>query len=353
MANSPAKRDVLWRRRFIGSALLAPGSDGVRARTLSDGCARRRAFRAAFERGAGVLTWRLAPLDCWAERHCGVAAQRWLGSGDLSSGRRRAGVLFLGGTENGRAIFVTKPPRLAPDPSERAPRCRRAGQRLRTSALYFCIHAVQIGVTPRSSRRKRLQTLVRTVLHSWRTPTLSFPRYAAFTQGAMTMGRSSSPRVWVFGALAMTACLSCSSGGSKTSTAGAGGQTAPGSGAAANVPTTGAGASSGSGGTASSSSGGGATASPSSGSGGTAGSAAPNDAGAAQASGGSSSGGAVPEGGGGKGPGNVAPNGGDSGAVLLVGDAGDGEIMVGPTYTPSPDLTLKAGAPAGFTASFT
>ena len=49
----------------------------------------------------------------------------------------------------------------------------------------------------------------------------------------------------------------------------------------------------------------------------------------------------------------MAPNGGDSGAVLLVGDAGDGEIMVGPTYTPSPDLTLKAGAPAGFTASFT
>ena len=36
-----------------------------------------------------------------------------------------------------------------------------------------------------------------------------------------------------------------------------------------------------------------------------------------------------------------------------MGDAGDGEIMVGPTYTPSPDLTLKAGAPAGFTASFT
>jgi iron(III)-enterobactin esterase len=35
------------------------------------------------------------------------------------------------------------------------------------------------------------------------------------------------------------------------------------------------------------------------------------------------------------------------------GSAGDGEIDVGPMFTSSPDLKLKQGAPAGFTASFT
>jgi enterochelin esterase family protein len=35
------------------------------------------------------------------------------------------------------------------------------------------------------------------------------------------------------------------------------------------------------------------------------------------------------------------------------GSDGDGEIDVGPSYTPSPDLKLKPGAPAGFTTSFT
>jgi iron(III)-enterobactin esterase len=39
--------------------------------------------------------------------------------------------------------------------------------------------------------------------------------------------------------------------------------------------------------------------------------------------------------------------------VLNPGDAGDGLITVGPTYTPSPYLTAAAGAPAGFTATFT
>lgn len=35
------------------------------------------------------------------------------------------------------------------------------------------------------------------------------------------------------------------------------------------------------------------------------------------------------------------------------GNVGDGDLMVGPTYTPSPDLRLEAGAPAGFSTSFT
>ena len=50
--------------------------------------------------------------------------------------------------------------------------------------------------------------------------------------------------------------------------------------------------------------------------------------------------------------GGAAPTGGTSGATD-PGTVGDGEIDVGPTYTPSPDLQLKAGAPAGFTTSFT
>jgi len=47
----------------------------------------------------------------------------------------------------------------------------------------------------------------------------------------------------------------------------------------------------------------------------------------------------------------AAPEGG-SGSTD-PGSAGDGDIEVGPTYTPSPDLRLKAGAPAGFTTTFT
>ncbi len=35
------------------------------------------------------------------------------------------------------------------------------------------------------------------------------------------------------------------------------------------------------------------------------------------------------------------------------GNVGDGDFVVGPTYTPSPDLQLKPGAPAGFTVRFT
>jgi enterochelin esterase-like enzyme len=35
------------------------------------------------------------------------------------------------------------------------------------------------------------------------------------------------------------------------------------------------------------------------------------------------------------------------------GSAGDGDIVVGPTYMDSPDGKLKSGAPAGFSASFT
>jgi enterochelin esterase family protein len=68
------------------------------------------------------------------------------------------------------------------------------------------------------------------------------------------------------------------------------------------------------------------------------------DAGASQTTDGASGGDSAPESDGNVG---VAP------ALTDPGDAGDGLITVGPTYTPSPNLTLKAGAPAGFTASFT
>jgi hypothetical protein len=63
-------------------------------------------------------------------------------------------------------------------------------------------------------------------------------------------------------------------------------------------------------------------------------------------------GGAAPIGGRGAGSGGAAgPVAGSSG--IDPGTTGDGEFMVGPTFTPSPDLQPKAGAPAGFTASFT
>jgi enterochelin esterase-like enzyme len=50
--------------------------------------------------------------------------------------------------------------------------------------------------------------------------------------------------------------------------------------------------------------------------------------------------------------GGTAGMGGTSSSVD-PGDAGDGQIDVGPTYMASPDLKLKAGAPAGFATSFT
>ena len=56
-------------------------------------------------------------------------------------------------------------------------------------------------------------------------------------------------------------------------------------------------------------------------------------------------------GGGGSASGGAAPVAGSSG--IDPGTTGDGEIDVGPMYTPSPDLKLKAGAQPGFTASFT
>jgi enterochelin esterase family protein len=52
------------------------------------------------------------------------------------------------------------------------------------------------------------------------------------------------------------------------------------------------------------------------------------------------------------GPTDAAPASGDSGWTD-PGSVGDGDFIVGPTYTPSPDLTLKANAPVGFTTSFT
>jgi enterochelin esterase family protein len=48
-----------------------------------------------------------------------------------------------------------------------------------------------------------------------------------------------------------------------------------------------------------------------------------------------------------------APGSGGKTGTTDPGSAGDGEIDVGPTYTASPDGKLKAGAPAGFSVSFT
>jgi iron(III)-enterobactin esterase len=64
------------------------------------------------------------------------------------------------------------------------------------------------------------------------------------------------------------------------------------------------------------------------------------------------SGGIAPTGGRGAGSGGVAPSGGNSGSTD-PGTVGDGDFTVGPTFTPSPDGSLKAGAPAGFRVSFT
>jgi iron(III)-enterobactin esterase len=48
-----------------------------------------------------------------------------------------------------------------------------------------------------------------------------------------------------------------------------------------------------------------------------------------------------------------AVTGGAGAGATDPGTVGDGDFMVGPTYTPSPDLRLKPGAPAGFTVRFT
>jgi enterochelin esterase family protein len=75
------------------------------------------------------------------------------------------------------------------------------------------------------------------------------------------------------------------------------------------------------------------------------------DAGGSKPTGGASSGGSASDGGSGMASGTASDGGYPT--PTDPGTDGDGTIDVGPTYTPSPDLTLKAGAPAGFTASFT
>jgi enterochelin esterase family protein len=178
------------------------------------------------------------------------------------------------------------------------------------------------------------------------------------------MGRSRSLRTWVFGALVTSAC---SSSGTKSGTEGAGDQSTTGSGAVAGGGTTGTGGSTsgpaGTGGASSATAGTGGASSTTAGSAG-ASSAAATTGGASSASGGLAGGaddagntqatGGGPSGtdSGATASGGSSPDGGAT-ATEDPGSVGDGEIMVGPTYTPSPDLTLKAGAPAGFTTSFT
>jgi enterochelin esterase-like enzyme len=72
------------------------------------------------------------------------------------------------------------------------------------------------------------------------------------------------------------------------------------------------------------------------------------------ASGGQAAGGttAPPVGGRGTASGGTSAAGGRTGSSTNPGTAGDGMFDIGPTYTRSPDLTLKAGAPAGFQAQF-
>jgi enterochelin esterase-like enzyme len=52
------------------------------------------------------------------------------------------------------------------------------------------------------------------------------------------------------------------------------------------------------------------------------------------------------------GRGGGASQSGGAGGSIDPGTVGDGDFMVGPTYTPSPDLKLKAGAQPGFTFTF-
>jgi iron(III)-enterobactin esterase len=78
---------------------------------------------------------------------------------------------------------------------------------------------------------------------------------------------------------------------------------------------------------------------------------APGNAGGSTAAGGvGTSGGAPPVAGA---PSAGAPASGGKSSSGDPGTAGDGEIDVGPNYTDSPDGKLKAGAPAGFSVSFT
>lgn len=177
------------------------------------------------------------------------------------------------------------------------------------------------------------------------------------------MGRSISLRTGAFVALATA--MACSSSGSKPGAPGTGGQTSTGAGLGASG---GLGGAAGSGGAGGSSSGAAGTAavpgssSGASGAGTTPGTGAvpgnpgATDAGAAASNTTGDEDAASADAGTATGPAPSAGDGGTSGSastLLNVGDAGDGEFMVGPTYTDSPDLTLKAGAPAGFTATFT
>ncbi len=178
------------------------------------------------------------------------------------------------------------------------------------------------------------------------------------------MGRLVFLRACVLGTLAASACSSSTStpgataGGQSTGAAGtatSGGTTGAGGSSSGTGGITGSGDTSGSGGTTGTATAGtaGTTGTGTTGTAGTAGAGATGDSGTGVADGGSgqtsgaSGNYAVPDSGSG-----VASD-YDGGAEPDPGDAGDGEFMVGPTYTPSPDLTLKAGAPAGFTASFT
>jgi enterochelin esterase-like enzyme len=166
------------------------------------------------------------------------------------------------------------------------------------------------------------------------------------------MGRSLSLQAWVIGTLVTSAC---SSGGSNSGAAGTGGQTGPGNAVATGANTTAAASSSGGGGSGATS--GTGSTSGGTGTGGGTGTAASSatgggvgDAGTAQTAADASSSASASDGGGGANVGVLGPDGGDDDTDTSVGD---GEFMVGPTYTPSPYLTLDPGAPAGFTTSFT
>jgi len=137
-----------------------------------------------------------------------------------------------------------------------------------------------------------------------------------------------------------------SSTGGSAANGGSSGSGASGSGGTSTDLGTGTGVALGSGGASSSS---GAQAS-----GGSSGSGGSNSNADAQAPGGKSNDASVVAhaDGGGAGATDAGMFSGDSGWVD-PGTTGDGDFVVGPSYTPSPDLTLKANAPAGFTTSFT
>jgi iron(III)-enterobactin esterase len=180
-------------------------------------------------------------------------------------------------------------------------------------------------------------------------------------EGKMFMIQSASFRALVLGAL-VAGCSSPNAspapGGSGATGAGSGGGATSGNvpvgPAATSSGAAGGGASGGSSGSNATGSGGasgGSSGSNATGSGGGLGSNATGDA---QAAGGTSNDAAPPTraDAGGVGSGDAAGAGADSGWTD-PGSVGDGDFTVGPAFVPSPDLTLKAGAPAGFTASFT